>query len=195
MTVLTPFAPLFQVQPLRKVPVLLIGAILTPGQRTVAAALRVMGLKDNMQYAKYHQVLNRAMWSGLAVGACLLRLLVTAFVPEDEALVLGIDETIERRWGQKIAARGIYRDGVRSSDSHFVKASGLRWMSLMLLAGIPFARRVWALPVMTALAASESYDQTCGRRPKTLTERAQHMIYQLRRWLPNRALVIVGDNT
>ena len=109
--------------------------------------------------------------------------------------MFGIDETIERRWGQKIAARGIYRDPVRSSASHFVKASGLRWISLMLLTRIPWAQRVWALPVMTALAPSERYYQARGRRPKTLTERAQQMIFQLRRWLPNRPLVIVGDNS
>lgn len=195
MTVLVPFAPLFQVKTWRKVPVLLIGTILTPGRRTVTAALRVMGLKDAVNYAQYHQVLNRAAWSPLAVAECLLRLLVKAFVSEGEPLVLGIDETIERRWGQKIAARGIYRDAVRSSQSHLVKASGLRWISVMLLTRIPWALRVWALPVMTALAPSERYYQVRGRRPKTLTERAQQVIFQLRRWLPKRPIVIVADNT
>ncbi|MGG6265271.1 hypothetical protein ACQ4M3_13675 [Leptolyngbya sp. AN03gr2] len=67
-------------------------------------------------------------------------------------LVLGIDDTIERRWGQRIAARGIYRDPVRSSRSHMVKASGLRWLSLMLLVPIPWANRVWALPFLTVLS-------------------------------------------
>ena len=69
-----------------------------------------------------------------------------------EPLVFGIDETIERRWGKKIRARGIYRDSVRTSHSHFAKASGLRWMSLMLLSPIPWANRVWALPFFTVLA-------------------------------------------
>jgi hypothetical protein len=110
-------------------------------------------------------------------------------------LVLGIDETIERRWGHKITARGIYRDPVRSSKSHFVKASGLRWISLMLLTPIPWAQRIWALPVMTALAPSERYYETCGRKPKTLTQRAIQMIKQLRHWLPTRRLVIVGDSS
>jgi hypothetical protein len=121
--------------------------------------------------------------------------LVKTFCPKDKPVVFGIDETIERRWGQKIAARGIYRDPVRSSDSHFVKASGLRWISLMVLTAIPWAERIWALPVMTAVAPSERYYEERGRRPKTLTERAQQMIFQLRRWLPGRSLVIVGDNS
>jgi hypothetical protein len=195
MMVLMPFAPLFQAKSWRKVPVLLIGTILAPGRRTVTAALRVMGLGNEAHYAKYHHVLNRAAWSPLEVAECLLRLLIKAFCPEDGPLVFGIDETIERRWGQKIAARGIYRDPVRSSESHFVKASGLRWISLMLLTTIPWAQRVWALPFMTVLAPSERYYEERGRHPKTLTERAQPMIFQLRRWLPHRRLVIVGDNS
>jgi hypothetical protein len=195
MTVLVPFAPLFQAKTWQKVPVLLIGTILTPGKRTVTAALRVMGLKDEVNYAKYHQVLNRAAWSPLAVAEGLLLLLVNTFCWEHKPLIFGIDETIERRWGQKIAARGIYRDAVRSSASHLVKASGLRWISLMLLTRIPWAQRVWALPVITALAPSERYYQERGRQPKTLTARAQQMIFQLRGWLPHRHIVMVGDNT
>jgi hypothetical protein len=195
MKVLTPFAPLFHVRTWRKVPILLFGTILTPGKRTVTAALRVMGLKDESRFSIFHQVLNRASWSSLAVGQCLLSLLIRLIYPADEPLVFGIDETIERRWGEKIATRGIYRDPVRSSESHFVKASGLRWISLMLLTPIPWAQRIWALPVLTASAPSERYYATRGRPPKTLTERAQQMIKQLRRWVPDRALVMVGDSS
>jgi hypothetical protein len=195
MTVLMPFAPLFHARTWQKVLILLIGTILTPGQRTVAAALRVMGLKDEHRFSLFHQVLNRASWSTLTVGKCLLDLLIKVIYPADEPLVFGIDETIERRWGEKIAARGIYRDPVRSSESHFVKASGLRWISLMLLTPIPWAERIWALPVITALAPSERYYETRGRIPKTLTERALQMMKQLRRWVPKRRLVIVGDSS
>jgi hypothetical protein len=154
-----------------------------------------MGLKGERQFSIFHQVLNRASWSSLAVGKCLLGLLIRLIYPANEPLVFGIDETIERRWGEKIAARGIYRDPVRSSDSHFVKASGLRWISLMLLTPIPWAQRSWALSVMTALAPSERYYETRGRKPKTLTERTQQMIKQVRRWVPKRAVVLVGDSS
>jgi hypothetical protein len=71
-------------------------------------------------------------------------------------LIFGIDETIERRWGKKIATRGIYRDPVRSSESHFVKASGLRWISLMLLTPIPWAQRIWALPTVSGFACRDT---------------------------------------
>lgn len=195
MTVLVPFAPVFQAKTWRKVPVLLIGTILAPGKRTVTAALRVMGLKDEKHYAQYHHILNRAAWSPLSMAECLLMLLVKTFGSEDKPLVFGIDETIERRWGRQIAARGIYRDPVRSSESHLVKASGLRWISLMLLTPIPWAQRIWALPFMTVLAPSERYYEERGRKPKKLTDRAQQMIRQLRRWLPGRPIVIVGDSS
>jgi hypothetical protein len=191
-----PFAPCFYgVTTWTKAQILWIGTILAPGKRTVTAALRVMGLKDEGKFAQYHQVLSRAVWSPGDLAHTLLILLMKTFSPEDKPLVFGIDETIERRWGRKIAGRGIYRDPVRSSKSHFVKASGLRWISLMLLTQIPWAERVWALPVMTVLAPSERYYKERGRQPKTLTERAQQMIFQVRRWLPGRPIVIVGDNS
>jgi predicted hydrolase (HD superfamily) len=55
----------------------------------------------------------------------LLGLLVEAFVPEGSPVVVGIDDTLERRWGKKISARGVYRDPVRSTHQNFVKSSVL----------------------------------------------------------------------
>jgi hypothetical protein len=191
---LAPFAPLFSRRVWRYAQVLVAGALLTPGKRTVAAALRVAGLARARRFERYHRVLNRARWSGLAVSRILLGLLVAAFVP-DGPLVVGVDETIERRRGAKIAAKGIYRDAVRSSRSHFVKTSGLRWVSLMLLAPIPWAGRVWALPFLTALAPSERYDEERGRRHKTLPDWARQLLLVVRRWQPARAIVAVADSS
>jgi len=83
---------------------------------------------------------------------------------------------------------------VRSSHGHFVKASGLRWLSLMLLAPVPWAGRVWAMPFLTALAPSERYCQTRGRRYKKLTDWGRQLVLQARRWLPGRELVVVADS-
>jgi hypothetical protein len=142
----------------------------------------------------YHRGLNRAEWSPRAGGDILLRWLLAAVVPHGP-VVLGLDDTIERRRGARIAAKGIYRDPVRSSHGHFVKASGLRWLSLMLLAPIPWAGRVWALPFLTALAPSERYHQTRGRRHKKLTDWGRQLVWQARRWLPGRAMVLVTDSS
>ena len=189
---LRPFTPLFSKRVWAHVQLLLMGAILAPAQRTVSAALRVVGLGQTPHFQRYHRVLNRASWSALAVSRVLLRLLVAAFVPAGP-LVVGIDETVERRTGAKIAAKGVYRDAVRSSHSHFVKATGLRWVSLMLLAPIPWAGRVWALPFLTALAPSERYETQHGRCHKALTEWAWQLLLIVRRWWPDRAIVAVAD--
>lgn len=175
--------------------VLLLGAILAPGQRTVTAALRVMGLSCETQFQKYHRVLNRATWSSHALSRILLHLLVRTFVGSEAVILVGLDETIERRRGRKIAAKGIYRDPVRSSKDFFVKTSGLRWLSMQLLVPIPWAARVWALPFLTVLAPSERYHQERGTRHKKLTDWGRQMILQLRRWLPTRQLVVVADSS
>ena len=194
LPVLNPFATLFRTPTWRKAQILLVGAILAPGQRTVASALRVMGLSGDRNYARYHHVLNRAAWSPLQVAHILLNLLIRHLDQGDGPLVFGIDETVERRGGPKISARGIYRDAVRSSRSYLVKVSGLRWVCLMWLGHIPWAGRYWALPFLTVLAPSERYFQQRGRAPQKLTGRARQMVLQLRRWLPRRPLALVGDS-
>ena len=193
LQVLAPFVPLFSARVWRHALVLVAGTVLAPGKRTVCAALRAMGLSGSKHFGRYHRVLNRATWSSLAVGRVLLGVLVATFAPTGP-LVLGLDETIERRWGPKIAAKGLYRDAVRSSKDYFVKVSGLRWLCLMLLVPIPWAERVWALPFLSALAPSQRHDRERGLRHKTLTDWARQLLLQVRRWLPDRALVVVADS-
>src|SRR6266540_2686597 len=190
---MTTFAPLFTKRVWQHVQVLLVGAILAPGKRTVTAALRVMGLAQAKFFQQYHRVLNRAAWSSLEGARLLLVLLVSILAPAGP-LIMGLDDTLERRRGAKIQAKGIYRDAVRSSHSHMVKASGLRWLSLMLLVSIPWAKRVWALPFLTVLAPSERYHKGKPRKHKKLTHWAQQMVMQARRWLPERPLVVVTDS-
>ncbi len=193
-SVLAPFAPLFSGRVFRHALLLVLGTLLVPGRRTVTAALRVLGLDASSTFQNYHRVLSRARWSAHRAGRILLQQLVETFAPEGP-LVFALDDTVERRWGRRIKARGIYRDPVRSSHGHFVKASGLRWLSLMLLAPIPWAGRVWALPFLTALCPSERYARQSGRRHKTPLDWARQMVLQLRRWLPEREIILIGDNT
>ena len=186
--VLSSFVPLFSRRVWSHVQVLLIGAILAPGKRTVSSALHAMGLSQEERFHRYHRVLSRASWSSREVSRVLLGLLVEMFVPEEEPLVvLGIDETLERRYGKKIAAKGVYRDPVRSTHEHFVKSHGLRWVCVMLLVEIPWASRVWALPFLSALAPSERYAAKRGKRHKKLTEWAWQLLLQVRSWYPERA--------
>src|ERR671927_26399 len=189
-----PFTLCFTAAVWRHVLVLVAGTLLVPGRRTVTAALRVMGLGHTSSFALYHRVLSAGRWSSRAVAHRLLLLLVAAFVPHGP-VVIAIDDTIERRWGAKIKARGIYRDPVRSSHGHFVKASGLRWLSLMAVVPLPWTRRCWALPFLTVLAPSERWSQQHGRRHKKLTDWARQAILQAKRWLPDRRIIVVGDQS
>lgn len=194
LNVLCMFAPIFSHRVWDSALVLLIGVILAPGKRTVSAILRVMGLSQASNFQTYYRVLNRTVWSSLAASRILLMHLIGVFAPTG-ALVMGLDDTIERRRGSKIAAKGIYRDPVRSSQGHFVKTSGLRWLSLQLLVPIPWAQRIWGLPFLTVLAPSKRYNQAHRRRHKRLTDWARQMLLQVRRWLPNRAIVVVTDSS
>jgi hypothetical protein len=193
-TPISEFTPAFSRRVWRRAQVLLVGAILAPGKRTVTSLLRVMGLSDEKHFQNYHRVLSRAIWSSLEISRMLFKLLIKTFAAKGP-VVIGIDDTIERRRGPRIKARGIYRDPVRSSRSHFVKASGLRWLSAMLLVPIPWAKRVWALPFLTALAPSERYYQDKVRGHKKLTDWGRQLLLQVRRWLPKRALVAVADSS
>ena len=194
MTVLNVSAPEFDSRTWKKVQELVVGAVLAPGKRTVTAALRALGKAEEKDYALYHHVLNRAKWSNRALSERLLKLLVKVFYGNGP-IVMGIDEHIERRRGNKIAAKGIYRDPVRSSKSHFVKTSGLRWMCMMLLAPIPWVGKHWALPFLTVLAPSERYHQQRGKPHKKLTDWARQMVKQVRRWLPDHQIIVTGDNS
>ena len=190
---LAPFAPLFSKRVFRHVQVLVAGAILAPGKRTVASALRAVGLDQEKRFHRYHRVLSRAGWSSRKASRVLLGLLLEAFVPEGSPVVVGIDETLERRYGRKISARGVYRDPVRSTHETFVKSSGLRWVCAMLLVEIPWASRVWALPFLSVLAPSERYAARRGKRHKKITEWAWQLLLQVRRWYPKREIVAVAD--
>jgi hypothetical protein len=186
------FAPVFNRRTWEQALVLLWGAILAPGKRTVTSALRIMGLRAERRFPKYHRVLSRAVWDSRRASRLLLNLLLSQFVG-DGPVIVGIDDTIERRRGAQIKAKGVYRDPVRSSDSHFVKTGGLRWLSLMLLAPVPWAGQVWALPFLSALAPSERYSKEHRQRHKALTDWARQLLLQLRRWLPERELAMVAD--
>jgi hypothetical protein len=189
--VLAAFAPLFSERVWGHAQVLFLGAMLTPGPRTVTAALRVMGLAMERHVTNYHRVLNRATWSALRGSQILLGLLITFLVPSGATVVFGADDTVERRSGRKISAKGCYRDAVRSSQQQVIHCFGLKWVSMMLLVPVPWSRRVWALPFLTALCWPTA--QGKRRRHKTSVDWVRQMMKQARRWLPGRRLVLAVD--
>jgi hypothetical protein len=189
--VLAPFAPLFSDRVWGHAHILLLGAMLTPGPRTVTAALRAMGLAMERHFTNYHRVLNRATWSARQGSRILLGMLLTLLVPPGATLVFGADDTVERRSGRKIRAKGCYRDAVHSSKKHVIRCFGLKWVSMMLLVPVSWSQRVWALPFLTALYWPAQ--QRGRRRHKTSLDWVRQMMKQLRRWLPDRRMVLVAD--
>ena len=187
---LTPFAPLFSDRSWAKAQTLAVGALLATGRRTVASALRILGLAGERHFTNYHRVLNRDAWSCLAAGQVLLGLIL-AVLPRDAPLVLAADDTIERRNGRRIGAKGCYRDPVRSSKKHPIRCFGLKWVVLTVLVPVPWGGRAWALPFLTTLSWPAGKGPRRGH--KSSIDWARQMALQVRRWVPERELILVLD--
>lgn len=192
---LATFAPAFTAPTFANALVLLYGTILTVGRRTVAAALRTMGLADDARFGTYHRVLNRARWSPLRLSRLLLGLLGATFLAPGAPLVLLVDETLERRRGRRLAWEGWFRDGVRSTAGKPVTTPGGRWLCVAALVPLPWSARPWALPVLTVPALAPATSQKLGKRHRTIVERTQVLIRLLRHWQPEREIVLVGDGS
>ena len=192
-TWLAPFAALFTQPTWLNAVALATGGLLCLNRRTVCSALRAVDGASDKGFSRFHRFLSRGVWSGLQGSRILLGLLVKAFVPDGQALVVGVDDSIERRRGGKIRDRGISRDPVRSSRGFFVKVEGLRWLSFQVLAKPGFARRSWGLPFLTVLCPSERADAKRQRRHQTVPEQVIWGMRLIARWFPHRLLVMVGD--
>jgi DDE superfamily endonuclease len=191
--VLMTFRPLFTAPTWRKLMTLLTGTLLAQGRRTVAAALRSTGNEMAGNWSSFHQVLNRARWSPLAVSRQLLLLIVETFVPAGASVDLVIDETLERRWGSKISKRGHYRDSALSSRERSVSSPGLRWIVMAVVVTLPWTKQRWALPFLCVLATTPEVSERLGKRHKTVGMWAHQMISLVRRWLPDREISLMGD--
>jgi hypothetical protein len=188
---LAPFAPLFSARVWSPAQLWVVGAVLAPGARTVAAAWRVMGLATARCFTNDHRVLNRATWSARQGSRRLVGLLSIALVPAGAPLVLAADDPGEHRSGQQITAKGCDRDAARSTKQHVIRGFGLQWVAMRLLGPVPWSRRVWALPFLTALCWPTPQRGT--RRQKTSVDWVRQMRQQVRRWRPGRRLLLVVD--
>lgn len=193
LMVLGSFAPLFTRPVWEHVQVLVTGAILCRGDRTVAGVLRTLGLADAPGFCKYHRVLSRARWSGRQGAEILLGRLVAVAASQGFPLIILVDETVERRKGWKIKAKGCHRDAVRSTQSEVVKCLGLKWICLTLLVPLPWSPRPWALPFLTLLAPPAPADAKAGRRHKTTVDWTIQAVGPVSRWLASAAFTVVGD--
>src|ERR1700733_1248615 len=141
-TVFNAFSHLFTLPTFAHIQVMLVGAILCQGRRRVSSILRVMGLSQEKRFEKYHRVFNRAKWNSM-MGAKILLGLLVKLLPAALPILIVVDDTIERRHGKKIKAKGCYRDAVRSTEKVVVNCFGLKWVCLMLIVTLPWCKRPW----------------------------------------------------
>lgn len=219
LSLMVVFQPLFTKPTWDYAQVLLLGALLARGQRSVTACLRVVGLSQEKAFQNYHRVLNRARWSAGQASRILFGLL-RLLLPPGGVVVSGADDPLERRRGQALKGVGCYRDPVRSSRQYGVTCFGLKWLSLRLLVKLPWRRRVWAVPFLTVLCRAQEAGQpakvwhtrrrrkskkpppakvqavlapTPPRQHKTALDRLMILIRQVHRWLPDRLVVLGVD--
>lgn len=185
------FTHVFTVPTWKYAKTLLIGAILCNGKRTVSSALRAVGLSQESRFERYHRVLSKAKWNAFSLSRILLGLLVE-LIPANAPILIGVDETIERRSGKNITAKGCYRDACRSSHSLVIKCFGLKWLCTALIVKLPWSNRYWALPFMTVLCTSKKYDEQKGLKHKSSIERAIQLVYVISRLL-KRSWILLGD--
>ena len=191
ITVLAAFSSEFSRPTWKNIQTLLTGAILCRGARRVCSVLRVMGLSSVRNYSKYHRVLSRAKWDSLMLAKIMLGLLIK-LIPDAWPILIAVDETLERRKGKKIKAKGVYRDAVRSSQSKVVTSFGLKWQCMALIVPLPWCKRPWALPFLSVLAPSKKSNEAAGCRHKTSLDWTRQMVILINRWL-KRQWVLVGD--
>jgi hypothetical protein len=192
ISILKPFSKLFSAPSWKKSLTLLFGTIICTGKRTVCSALRAMGLENETSFSKYHHLLNRTNWSLLKAAKILFFILLPLI--KNNPIILDVDETLERRKGAKIKAKGYYRDAVRSSKSQVVKTTGLKWLVMALSVRLPFTSRAFALPFLTVLEYSKKYCEKKDERHKTTVSWTKQMILQVRRWVgKKKKIILVGD--
>ena len=191
LAVLAPFASEFSRPTWKNIQILLIGAILCRGPRRISSILRVMGLSNIRNFSKYHRVLSRSTWDGLKLAKILLGILVQ-LLPASWPIIIVVDETLERRRGKNIKAKGLYRDAVRSSQSNVVTSYGLKWECMAFILPLPWCKRAWALPFLTILAPSKKSNETEGKRHKTSIDWTKQMVCVVSRWL-KKSWILVGD--
>ena len=191
LSVLAAFASEFTQPTIKNIKILLLGAILCRGPRRVSSILRVMGMASEGNFSKYHHVLSRAKWDGLMLAKIMLGLLIK-LLPDSWPIIIAVDETLERRRGRKIKAKGLYRDAVQSSQSNVVTSYGLKWECMMLIVPLPWCKRPWALPFLTVLAPSKKSNEAAGHRHKTSLDWTRQMVCLISRSFKQH-WILVGD--
>jgi hypothetical protein len=171
---------------------LVCGVIVTMGRRTVSRALRVIEPHFDGHWCNYHRVYSQARFSMWKLAAAVVRQVV-AILPEQEPIVLIVDDTVQRKWGSHVWAKEAHRDAKRSSRSRLNTTFGHKWLVLCILVKLPAISRPWALPVLCGLCRSKKTACKTGQRPKSASRISRQLLIRLMRWFPHRRFILLGD--
>jgi len=176
---------------------LLVGAIVTFGRRTVSRILWTLGpaAATAGHPSSFHRFFSHARWRLWPLGQILAGA-VLALLPPDAVVQLAVDDTVFAHRGKTVYGKGCHRDAVRSphDPDRVVKKWGHKWVVLAVLVPLPFTtRRRWALPILCALYRVPRVDQAEGRRHKTPCDLARGLVAALLHWFPQRRFVLLGD--
>lgn len=186
---LAEFTPVFTQPTYPRFLVLMFGAILTTGRRTVSNIMRTVGRMASGALSSYHRLLSTAGWSGLQLACILTRLIVRLFYPTGTILLAG-DDTVDEHRGKKVYGKSRHRDAVRSSHSYTAHRYGHKWVVLAILVKFPFATRYWALPILVSLYRSPKDNKERGRMHHTPVELLRRMLRVLLRWVSRPTILL-----
>ena len=188
----TMLRPAFSTPTYNRFLVLLLGALLTTGRRTITNLLRTVRHQARGHGSSYHRVFSQRPWSTWVMARALIRFLLDHVVPPGPVLLAG-DDTVTEHPGPQVFGKARHRDAVRSSHSYTAYRWGHKWVVVSVLVKLPFARRPWALPILVALYRSPEWDHEHGTRHKTPAHVARLLLARLIRWFPHRHFIFVGD--
>lgn len=166
---------------------LFVGLVISGGRRTVHRTLSSIRELSRGHWSSYHRVFCKARWSTLELGRILARLII-ALVPEDQLVILAVDDTVTQHRGKNVFGKGCHRDAVRSSHAHTVWRWGHKWVVVAASIPMPGCRMPWALPLLCAL-----YKPRETGRHKTPMDLARQLLRLLERWFPKRRFILLGD--
>jgi hypothetical protein len=189
------FAPAFTAPTYRRFVLLLVGAIVTCGRRTVSRILWTVRTLVDGHASSYHRFFSQARWSTWPLAKVLVLTIAAALVPPGEPILVAGDDTVAEHCGKKVWGKACHRDAVRSGRRWTVRKWGHRWVVLAILVKFPFASRRWALPVLCALYLPPAMNKKQKRRHKVPSQLAQSLLAALMHWLPQRRLVFLGDGS
>jgi hypothetical protein len=185
-------APAFTRPAFLRLVVLTLAAILTVGARTIANLLRTLGALVPGHPSSFHRLLSRCRWHGRRLARALATVILSRLVPPGPIGIVG-DDTVAEHPGDKVYGKGCHRDPVRSTKSHTAYRWGHKWVVLAVLVRFPFARRLWALPILVTLYLTEGDNAKHRRRHKTPSQLLRQQVCALLHWFPDRRFLLAAD--